>query len=857
MTTYARPNSPAKSLLVYQATGSPVLPRLALAPAACTNWNIVGTWDWKDANNNTDIVQYFTQDQNGNITGTCAGDLTGQITGSLVDWHDVFGGHYQGTLNSSGTLIVGNYTDGHGVTVGAQMTGQATCSDTPTATATVPTLTRTSTRTSTVISTPTATPSSTPTQPTTTASATATWTPTRTPTRTPTATFTPTATPTNTSTPSRTPTATYTPSPTQQANTGMTGPAILECGQTQLEVTHWVHNTAGPGLWHNGHTTISLPAGIALAPGESATKSWHPITIGETTEAVWSLLADHSTIPQYKVITATATFDDAPALSASKSILIAACATSTPTRTPTRTSTSTPSATGTPSPTPTSTFLPGVNTPTPTATHSGPAATATPSPTTTATSVPAGRHLGAATIRYGFYTYVGEVPVFKTCGYQLTIGVEEPIYGEAPVQVALIDDRGRLAGYMARVSEIPGGGLYHGIGTTTYVYGEGVPQTFSVSKVVTYGDGTILTEPVYTHVEQCLDPSGYVFDSEVAARIQGAVVTLYYHDPVAGDIVWNATQYEQLNPLVTDDQGRYGWQTPAGDFYVIVAKGCYQNTQSRTVTVPPEVTDLNVGIHLAAGCSPVQVTGVQAVDDLGHPVTTAPPGSAVHLKAFVQNQSNTVVQADLVLVLKNPNGQPVATLSLKAPRTLDPGVAVVELAGPLPVGPEGDYVFSAQATYSQQSSIQALVFKMGGAVTTGQIRGSLSLQGRSNRQGIAVSLDNNQTTTTASDGTFAFGVISPGIHTLRAEYQGFLCSQLTVNLAAGQVLDVPGNSLKGGDANRDNRVDLLDLVLVGSHFNEAILSDPRADLNGDGVVNLLDLVTIGANFGLGCPQPWP
>ncbi|MBI3941961.1 MAG: hypothetical protein HY326_03035 [Chloroflexi bacterium] len=637
----------------------------------------------------------------------------------------------------------------------------------------------------------------------------------------------------------------------------MTGPAILECSQTHIEVTHWVKNTSGTAVWNNGHTTISLPPGISLAPGESATKSWHPIAIGETTESVWTLVADHGAMPQYKVITATATFDNAPSLSASKSILISGCATSTPTRTPTSTSTSTPSTTTTRSPTPTSTFLPGVNTPTPTATHSGPAATVTPSPTTTATSVPPGRHLGPATIRYGFYTYVGAIPVFKTCGYELAIGVEEPIYGEVPIRVALMDDRGRLAGYMARVSEIPGGGLYYGIGTTTYVYGEGVPQTFHISKVVTYGDGTTLTEHVYTHVERCLDPSGYIFDSEVAARIQGAVVTLYYHDPVAGDIIWNATEYEQLNPLVTDDQGRYGWQTPAGDFYVVVTKGCYQDTQSRTVTVPPEVFDLNVGIHLAAGCSPVQVTAVQAVDDLGHAVITAAPGSMIHLKAFVQNTSNTTVQANVALVLKDPQGHPVATLSLTAPRTLDPGEAVVELAGPLPVGAEGDYLFSAQATYIQQSSIQAVGFKVASAAATGQIRGNLSLQGRSNRQGIAVSLDNTQTTMTGSDGVFVFDAISPGTHTLRAEYQGYLCSQLNVNLAAGQTLQAPDNTLKGGDANRDSRVDLLDLVLVGSHFNEATLTDPRADLNGDGLVNLLDLVSIGTNFGLGCPQPWP
>jgi len=54
------------------------------------------------------------------------------------------------------------------------------------------------------------------------------------------------------------------------------------------------------------------------------------------------------------------------------------------------------------------------------------------------------------------------------------------------------------------------------------------------------------------------------------------------------------------------------------------------------------------------------------------------------------------------------------------------------------------------------------------------------------------------------------------------------------------------------DINRDLRVDISDLVIVGSHFGERIYSPPEEnnpDVNGDGVVDISDLVIVGRNFG--------
>ncbi|MDE0086508.1 MAG: dockerin type I domain-containing protein, partial [Candidatus Poribacteria bacterium] len=49
------------------------------------------------------------------------------------------------------------------------------------------------------------------------------------------------------------------------------------------------------------------------------------------------------------------------------------------------------------------------------------------------------------------------------------------------------------------------------------------------------------------------------------------------------------------------------------------------------------------------------------------------------------------------------------------------------------------------------------------------------------------------------------------------------------------------------DVNRDNTVNILDLVLVAGAFGQT--GENEADVNGDGVVDIRDLVLIAGAFG--------
>jgi hypothetical protein len=119
------------------------------------------------------------------------------------------------------------------------------------------------------------------------------------------------------------------------------------------------------------------------------------------------------------------------------------------------------------------------------------------------------------------------------------------------------------------------------------------PQTFSLTVMASGGlcDGSAWEIAQIT----LIDPSGYVYDAITNGRISGARVTLYYFDAGQNDYFsWNGLQFGQVNPQTTDEQGRYGWDVPAGSYFVTVQKSGFRDYQSSPVTVPPLVTDLNI-----------------------------------------------------------------------------------------------------------------------------------------------------------------------------------------------------------------------------------------------------------------------
>ena len=96
-------------------------------------------------------------------------------------------------------------------------------------------------------------------------------------------------------------------------------------------------------------------------------------------------------------------------------------------------------------------------------------------------------------------------------------------------------------------------------------------------------------------VEPILDPSGFVYEAVLSNRLPGVTATVYKKQQ--GDAVkWNAEDYSQENPLVTDNAGFYRWDVPMGEWQVKYEKEGYETCYSEWMPVPPPQLDVNVGM---------------------------------------------------------------------------------------------------------------------------------------------------------------------------------------------------------------------------------------------------------------------
>jgi len=100
-----------------------------------------------------------------------------------------------------------------------------------------------------------------------------------------------------------------------------------------------------------------------------------------------------------------------------------------------------------------------------------------------------------------------------------------------------------------------------------------------------------------------IDPSGYVYEGVTSNRLEGVTTTAYWIAPdeegnydEANAVVWDATEYEQMNPLITDSEGRYAWNVPEGLWQVKFEKEGYEPQYSDWLPVPPPQTEVHAGL---------------------------------------------------------------------------------------------------------------------------------------------------------------------------------------------------------------------------------------------------------------------
>ena len=90
-----------------------------------------------------------------------------------------------------------------------------------------------------------------------------------------------------------------------------------------------------------------------------------------------------------------------------------------------------------------------------------------------------------------------------------------------------------------------------------------------------------------------IDPSGTVINSVTSKTLSGVQVTVYFKDADGKEKVWNADDYSQLNPVLTNVNGEYAWDVPEGLWKVKVSKEGYASAESAWLPVAPVQTGID------------------------------------------------------------------------------------------------------------------------------------------------------------------------------------------------------------------------------------------------------------------------
>ena len=143
----------------------------------------------------------------------------------------------------------------------------------------------------------------------------------------------------------------------------------------------------------------------------------------------------------------------------------------------------------------------------------------------------------------------------------------------------------------------------------TDVNGDGLQweYTFTIPTVWKFGDVPVVEiddngSPLDDFGFVLIDPSGDIFDIDTLDLIEGATVRLLIKNTATNefdemDPTTHAGMFSpEVNPQVTGEDGRYAWDVVAGDYKVIVSKPGCSTEESIVVTIPPPVTDLDVGL---------------------------------------------------------------------------------------------------------------------------------------------------------------------------------------------------------------------------------------------------------------------
>ena len=116
--------------------------------------------------------------------------------------------------------------------------------------------------------------------------------------------------------------------------------------------------------------------------------------------------------------------------------------------------------------------------------------------------------------------------------------------------------------------------------------------------------------PQIQNIIPMIDPSGYVYEAVPTNRLEGVTATIYFDEEHPTQ--WDAADFSQVNPQITDDTGLYQWDVPQGMWQVRFEKPGYETTQTDWLPVPPPQLEINIPMSHAVAPTVVKARGMES-----------------------------------------------------------------------------------------------------------------------------------------------------------------------------------------------------------------------------------------------------
>ena len=116
--------------------------------------------------------------------------------------------------------------------------------------------------------------------------------------------------------------------------------------------------------------------------------------------------------------------------------------------------------------------------------------------------------------------------------------------------------------------------------------------------------------PPFDPLTPVIDPSGYVYEAVPTNRIEGVTATIYFNQ--SNPTLWDAADFSQVNPQITDETGLYAWDVPQGMWQVRFEKAGYETTQTDWLPVPPPQLEINIPMSQAVAPIVVKANGMES-----------------------------------------------------------------------------------------------------------------------------------------------------------------------------------------------------------------------------------------------------